>query len=223
MVHPYLLFPKISIKQYNCAFAGIPFLIMVDKIIVFPISGSCTVRLPFTAVSSRRLCCCVSCRRRRWVSHAALSAPLSGRVALPPLSFHVASERKCLQWQTEIRHFLIVMKKEVSELPGVRQAPQWVQASLRPSSSMCLFQLYFPLPVSLLSGMWTQRKWKLFINEARAEMLTCAVTVAGLHERTDGWGCGALLHPWHLYPLHPLCATTLSWSLEGSRQERRWG
>jgi len=44
------------------------------------------------------------------------------------------------------------------------------------------------------------------MNEAGAKMLTCAATVAGLHERTDGWGHGALVHPWHLCPLRPHCA-----------------
>lgn len=41
----------------------------------------------------------------------------------PPLSFHVPSERKCLQWQAEIRHVLILMKNRVPDPPGMRQAP----------------------------------------------------------------------------------------------------
>lgn len=94
--------------------------------------------------------------------------------------------------------------------PGYEASPiatEAVWASQRTSSRMCLFQL-FPRPISLLlSRTWTQGKRDLFITEARAEMLTCAATKAGLHERTDGWGCGALVHSRHLYSLCPRCAT----------------
>lgn len=109
-------------------------------------------------------------------------------------------------------------------------ATEVVQAHQRPSSSICLFQLFILLPLSLLlPTIWTQGERRILsVNEAGAEMLTHAATVSGLHERTDGWGCETLVHLCHLYPHRPRCVTTavpafgklvMDWESRGRRKE----
>lgn len=53
----------------------------------------------------------------------ALTASLAGKATHPTLSFLVPTEKKYLQWQTVITHFLILMKNQVPEPPGARKAP----------------------------------------------------------------------------------------------------
>lgn len=99
---PYLLFPQVNIMQHRWVFTGIPFLIIIDKIIISAILRSCTMCLPFMTISAAILLS-LTCRE------AVLCGQLHGDILqcllmmniCSPLVFHDRSEADLLQWQTE--------------------------------------------------------------------------------------------------------------------------
>lgn len=116
---PLLLLPKISIMQYSWAIAGIQFLVTIDKIIIFPILGSCTVCLPFRQPPPEGSAVSLLGGGAAVVSQSTAHSSPRRESASPPLTSPVLREIKSLRWQTEIRYFLSQMKKQVPESPWV--------------------------------------------------------------------------------------------------------
>lgn len=108
---PYLLFPLINIMQHRWIFTGIPFLIIIDKIIITTILRSCTMCLPFMTISAAIL---LSLTCREAVLHEQLHGNVPQWLLMMnisfPLVFHYHSEANLLQWWTETWRFLFPVK-----------------------------------------------------------------------------------------------------------------
>lgn len=108
---PYLLFPQINIMQHRWIFTGIPFLIIIDKIIITTILRSCTMCLPFMTISAAIL---LSLTCREAVLHEQLHGNVPQCLLMmnisSPLVFHDHSEANLLQWWTETWRSLFPVK-----------------------------------------------------------------------------------------------------------------